>query len=80
MVKEVMTPKSHVLVELKIYAVFALSYLDKALELHFKNPFRKGYFKTYKYKQQSLETILQWIITKNHRGITCKMLLVLETG
>jgi hypothetical protein len=47
MVKEVMTPKTLVLVELKKYAVFELNYLDKALELHFKNLFRKWSFKTY---------------------------------
>jgi hypothetical protein len=47
MVKEVMTPKMHVLGELKKYAVYALSYLDKALELHFKNPFRRQIFNTY---------------------------------
>jgi hypothetical protein len=47
MVKEVMTPKTYVMGKLKKYAVYALSYLDKALELHFKNPFRKWCFKTY---------------------------------
>jgi hypothetical protein len=43
-VKEVMTPKTHVLGEVKKYAVYALSYLDKALELQFKTPFRKKVF------------------------------------
>jgi hypothetical protein len=38
MVEEVMTPKTHVMDELKKYAVYALSYLDKALELHYKKP------------------------------------------
>jgi hypothetical protein len=47
MVKEVMTPKTHILGEFKKHTVYALSYLDKALELHFKNPFRKWCFKTY---------------------------------
>jgi hypothetical protein len=47
MVKEVMTPTSHVLGELKKNAFYALSYLDKALELHFKNLFRKWSFKIY---------------------------------
>jgi hypothetical protein len=42
--------KTHVMGELKKYAVYALSYLDKALELHFKNPFRKWRFKKYIYK------------------------------
>jgi hypothetical protein len=31
-----MMPKIHVLVELKKYAIYALSYLDKALELHLR--------------------------------------------
>jgi hypothetical protein len=53
MVKEVMTPKTHKLSELKKYTVFVLSYLDKALELHFKNPFRKWSFKTYFRKNSS---------------------------
>jgi hypothetical protein len=44
-VKEVMTPKTNVLGELKKYTVFALSNLDKALELHVKNPFRRKFFK-----------------------------------
>jgi hypothetical protein len=44
MVIEEMTPKTHVLDELKKYTVFALSYLDMALELHFKNPFREWNF------------------------------------
>ncbi len=39
--KEVMTPKNHILVKLKKDAVYALSQLDKSLELHFKQPFRK---------------------------------------
>jgi hypothetical protein len=47
MVKGVMIPKTHVMGELKKYAVYALSYLDKVLELHFKNPFRKWKFKKY---------------------------------
>jgi hypothetical protein len=64
MVKEVMTPQPHVLGELKKYAVYVLGYLDKALELHFKNPFRKWCFKTYIYKQKTLEKILQRITTK----------------
>jgi hypothetical protein len=42
MVKEVMTPKTHVMAELKKYAVFTLSYLDKALELHFKTHLGNG--------------------------------------
>jgi hypothetical protein len=37
MVKGVMTPKTHVMGELKKFAVYALICLDKALELHFKN-------------------------------------------
>jgi hypothetical protein len=64
MVKEVMTPKTHVLGEFKKYAVFALSYLDKALELHFKNPFTKWSFKIYIYNQKSFEKILQRTTTK----------------
>jgi len=32
MVKEVITPNTHVLVKLKKYAVYVLGYLDKALE------------------------------------------------
>ncbi len=64
MAKEIMTPKTHVLGELKKYAVYAFSYLDKALELHFKSPFRKWCFKTYIYKQKTFEKILQRIITK----------------
>jgi hypothetical protein len=59
-----MTSKTHVLVESKKYAVFELSYLDKALELHFKNPFRKWSFKTYIYKQKTFEKILQRITAK----------------
>jgi hypothetical protein len=55
MVKEVMTHKTHVLGELKKYAVFALSYLYKALELHFKNTFRKWCFMTYIYKQKTFK-------------------------
>jgi hypothetical protein len=31
-VKEVMTPKTHVMGELKKYVVYALSYIDKTLE------------------------------------------------
>jgi len=38
--------------ELKKYAVYALSYLDKALELHFRKPFRKWRFTKYIYKQK----------------------------
>ncbi len=64
MVKDVMTPKTHELDELKKYAVYALSYLDKALELHYKNPFRKWCFKTYIYKQKTFNKILQRITTK----------------
>jgi hypothetical protein len=64
MVKEALTPKTHVLGELNKYAIFALSYLDKALELHFKNPFRKWCFKTYIFKQKTIEKKLQRITTK----------------
>ena len=64
MVKGVMTPKSHVMSELKKYAVYALSNLDKALELHFKNPFRKWRFKKHIYKQKTFVKILQRITTK----------------
>ncbi len=64
MVKKVMTPKTHLMDELKKYAVYALSYLDKALELHYKNPFRKWSFKKYIYKQKTFEKILQRITTK----------------
>jgi hypothetical protein len=46
MVKEIMSPKTPVLGVLKKYAVFALNYLDKAMELHFKKTFRKWSFKT----------------------------------
>ncbi len=53
-----------VLGELKKYTVFALSYLDKALGLHFKNPFRKWRFKTYIYKQKTFDDILQRMTTK----------------
>jgi hypothetical protein len=41
MMKEVMTPKTHVMNELKKYTAFVFSYVDKGLELHFKNPFMK---------------------------------------
>jgi hypothetical protein len=75
MVKEVMTPKTHVLDELKKYAVFALSYLDKALELHYKNPFRKWSFKTYIYKQKTFEKILQRITTKKSQGDNKKVIV-----
>jgi hypothetical protein len=64
MVKGVMTPKTHVMGELKKYAVYALSYLDKALELHFKNPFRKWRLKKHIYKQKTFVKILQRITTK----------------
>ena len=64
MVKGVMTPKTHVMRELKKYPVYALSYLDKALELHFKNPFRKWKFKKHIYKQKTFVKILQRITTK----------------
>jgi hypothetical protein len=64
MVKEVMTPKTRVMDELKKYAVYTLSYLDKALVLHFKNPFRKWSFKTYIYKKKTFDKILQRITTK----------------
>jgi hypothetical protein len=64
MVKGVMNPKTHVMGELKKCAVYALSYLDMALELHFKNPFRKWSFKKYIYTQKSIEKILQRITTK----------------
>jgi hypothetical protein len=67
MVKEIMTPKTHELGELKKYAVFALSYLAKALELHFKKPFRKWCFKTCIYKQKNFEKILQRITKKSQR-------------
>jgi hypothetical protein len=67
MVKE-MTPKTYVLGELKKYTVFALSYLGKTLELHFKNPFRKWCFKTYMYKQKTFEKILQRITIKKLQG------------
>ena len=63
MVKGVMTPKTHVLCELKKYAVYALSYLDKVLEFHFKNPFRKWRFKKYIYKQKTFVKISQRITT-----------------
>jgi hypothetical protein len=64
MVKGVMTPKTHVMSELKKYAVYALSYLDKTLELHFKNAFRKWRFKKCFYKQKTFVKILQRIKTK----------------
>ncbi len=64
MVQEVMTLMIHVLGELKKHAIYALSYLDKALELHFKKPFRKWCFKTYIYKQKTYEKILHRITTK----------------
>jgi len=38
-----------------LYALFALSQLNKALELHFKNPFRKWSSKTYIYKLKTFE-------------------------
>jgi len=64
MVKGVMTPKTHVLVELKKNAVYALSYLHKSLKLHIKKPFRKWSFKIYMCKQKTFEKILQRITTK----------------
>jgi len=64
MVKGVMTPKAHVKSELKKYAVYALSYLDKALDLHFKNPFRKWKFKKYIYKQKTFVKIIQRMTIK----------------
>jgi hypothetical protein len=79
MLKKVMTPKTHVMVEWKKYAVCTLSYLNKALELHFKNPFRKWCFKTFIYKQKTFEKILQKITPRSHRVITSKLLLDLET-
>ncbi len=82
MVKEVMTPKTHELGELTKYAVFAMSYLDKGLELHFKNPFRKWCFKTYIYKQKTFEKILQRITTKKSQRDNKQVVvgLDLETG
>jgi hypothetical protein len=80
MVKEVMTPKTHVMDELKKYAVYALSYLDKALELHYKNPFRKWSFKKYIYKQKTFNKKPQRITTKKSQGIASKLLLDLGTG
>jgi hypothetical protein len=64
MVKGVLTPKTHVMGELKKYAVYALSQIDKALDLHFKNPFRKWRFKKHIYKQKTFVKILQMITTK----------------
>jgi hypothetical protein len=64
MVNGGVTPKTHVMSELKKYAVYALSYLDKALELHFKNPFRKWRFKKHIYKQKTFVKNLQRITTK----------------
>jgi hypothetical protein len=81
LVKEVMTPKTHILGELKKYAVFAWGYLDKALGLHFRSPFRKWIFKTYIYKQKRLlRKLFRELQQKSHRGITSKLLLDLETG
>jgi hypothetical protein len=50
--------------ELKKNAVYALSYLDKALDLDLKNPFRKWRLKKYIYKQKTFVKILQRIPTK----------------
>jgi hypothetical protein len=76
MVKEIMSPKTPVLGELKKYAVFALNYLDKALELHFKNPFRKWCFKTYIYLQKTFEKILQRITTKKSQRDNKQVIVV----
>jgi hypothetical protein len=61
---------------LEEYAVYELSYLDKALELHSKILFRKCSFKIYIYKQKTFEKITK----KSHRGVRSKLLLDLETG
>jgi LAS superfamily LD-carboxypeptidase LdcB len=58
---------SYVVFELKKDAVFALSYLNKALELNFKNLFRKSSFKSYIYKEKTFEKILQRITEKSQR-------------
>jgi hypothetical protein len=70
MVKGVMTPKTHVMSELKKYAVYTLSYLDKALDLHFKNPFRKWRFKKYIYKQKT------FVITTKKSELDKKQVIV----
>jgi hypothetical protein len=41
-----------------------MSYLDKALDLHFKNPFKKWSSKKYIYKQKTFVKILQRITIK----------------
>jgi hypothetical protein len=66
--KGVMMPKTHVLVELKQYAIYASRYLDKTLELHLNKPYRKWSFKKYIYKQKTFEKILQRIKTKQSQG------------
>jgi hypothetical protein len=77
---EVMTPKTHVLDELKKHAVFALCYLDKALELNFKNLFRKWCFKAYFTSKRLLRKYYRGKQPMSHRGRTRKLLLDLETG
>jgi hypothetical protein len=72
-----MTQKTHVLNELKKYSVFALSKLDMASELHFKNSARKWSFKTYIYKQKMFAKILQIIIMKVKRTETKEIGVIL---
>jgi len=75
MKKGVMTPKTHVLDELKKYTVFALRHLDMALDLHFKNPFRNWKFKTYVYKQKTFEKILRQITKKSKQAEEKKVIV-----
>jgi hypothetical protein len=80
MVKEVMTPKTHVLVKLKKYAAYALSYLDKEFELHFKTHLRYGVSRPTFTSKRLLRKYFRGLQQKSHRWITSKLLLVLETG
>jgi len=57
-----------------------LSYLDKGLDLQFKNPFRKWSFKKYIYKQKTFVKFYRGLQVKSHNWIRSKLLTALETG
>jgi len=66
--------------ELKKYAVYALSYLDKALELHFRKPFRKWRFTKYIYKQKIFCENSRGLQLRSQSWIRSKLLSALEIG
>jgi hypothetical protein len=80
MVKEVMTPKTHVLGELKKHVVFALNYLDKALEYISKIQSGNGVSRPSFTSKRLLRKFIRGLQPKSHRGITSKLLLDLEIG